>query len=1667
MSRRKKSVYYDETDAGRITGNFFGGGLPHQAVPDWAIKPNKPGLTFVTKTKKGKTLKTDAINSKEMFLIGRHPSCDIVLDHPSVSRRHAALVHHVNGLTYLVDLDTSQGTHVDGTRIEPNRPLQIDEGLQIRFGNDPCRYEIETILEKVVYRSCFFFDKDNSWRIQSQYITTHPWFNNFILLVIVVNCMSMAMMDPVDSSNPRNSVIETLEVPFLMIFTVELVLKVVADGFIMHEGSYLRDGWNILDFVVVVSGYSTFLDAGVNVSALRTVRVLRPLRTISTIPELRLLVATVISSMPLLMNVLGLLCFMFLLFSILGMSLFGGALRGRCFYNGVAAAEDSFLPREVCGYRACPDIFNSTLGEYVQGECIKGDIDDNPNNGVTNFDNVGWSLLTAFQCATLEGWSDILYWTQDGSSPYVWIYFVALVTFISFFVVNLLLAVISTTFDKEAHEDDDDDELYRRKRNADEEDDRSVSSDGDSKDGDDDSLAYQDEPELLTVADLERKERSKPVWEPDRTPGWKWARRIVEHPKFVPIIVLFISINTVVMTTSHYDEPDWLKDLQFYANFVFTGVFAGELVLKVGGLGIAEYTADSFNNFDAVIVFASILELFLPGSSGISVLRTFRLLRAFKLARSWVGLRRLLNTVLLSVASIGYFSCLMVLFIFIYSMMGMQMYGGEMYTSLTEDGERAEIPRANFDDFLASFTTVFQIITGENWNTVMYDAIYCCNTGLSILFFVSLFVLGQYIVLNLFLVLLLQHFGESDDDVEDDASDVFDSDDEDESDDDDLENTEVEKRKEKYRILKEEGNSLYVFAPRSRIRMFCHWCTNHTYFEPVILFLIALNSVALCFDDSGVVEDSTKYKVLYCLDIFFTSCFTIEFLMKVIVVGFVVGDNSYLRDSWNVIDFVIVTSSLLNLVISADLSFMKAFRSVRALRPLRAVSRVPELKVVVNALFATFPPMMNVVVVCGLFYIIFGVLGVELWAGRMNYCLGGGNEVKFSLDKDACESAGYLWFKPHYSFDNIFEALLTLFEITSLEAWPDIMWAGVDATNPEEHPIENNNRSYIFFFVAFVVVGSFFLLNLFVGIVIDTFTKLKQEYDGSALLTETQRDWIEVQRMCVLANPKHMIAEPASLFRAFCFRIVTSMVFEGFILACIVVSTVSMATRHYDMSESEEEKRDFGNKLFTGIFLAEVILKIAAFGRHLYFNDPWNRFDFVISIATLPGAFWSGAGISYVRMIRIARIFRVIESAGSVRALLKTIYLSLPTLLNVGSLLLLVFFIYATLGMTMFGTVKHSIYVTRHNNFENFPNAMLLLFRISTGESWNGVMSDCAIEDECEGTEEEIAFKATFPYSGCCSSQSDIDNCGSESIAKLYFVSFQVLGSFILLNLFIAVILENFDNFNRLEELPLQSHHVRKFKMVWATLDPFATQYIRAKDLEYLLVNVGPPLGLPPDASRRQVLVTIRILHLPHYHGKVHFEDVLLALAKKIAVPGVPRDVLQAASVARSDKRPPPEWEILRKKGGKALQVLGTDVESDELKPSQNYSPEAFHAATVLQSAYRGFQARKKVGFMRRTDRPKPTRDTIHASVYKLIRTAEEMRCKSHGTYVEYTEKHPAEVDDSSDGEDDKSDAVSSSTRTGDNHSEDNYDDASYFDGSTSAMTSAITGSTSFLTGGD
>ncbi|XP_069393074.1 calcium channel, voltage-dependent, L type, alpha 1D subunit, a isoform X12 [Paralichthys olivaceus] len=1478
-------------------------------------------------------------------------------------------------------------------------------------------------------------------------------FDIFILIAIFANCMALAVYVPFpeDDSNSINHDLETVEYAFLIIFTIETFLKIIAYGLVMHQNAYVRNGWNMLDFVIVVIGlFSVVLElltkdekpegeledhpsmhghggkpGGFDVKALRAFRVLRPLRLVSGVPSLQVVLNSIIKAMVPLLHIALLVLFVIIIYAIIGLELFIGKMHATCYMPGSdMTAEEDPAPCAISGHgRQCP-INGTVCREGWQG----------PNGGITNFDNFLFAMLTVFQCITMEGWTDVLYWMNDAMGfELPWVYFVSLVIFGSFFVLNLVLGVLSGEFSKEREKAKarGDFQKLREKQQLEEDLKGYLDWITQAEDIDPDNEDEADEESKrnrVTLADLTEKKKGRFGWfsqssdthasvpasetesvntenqngEDEKTPccgalcqkiskskfsrRWRrWnrfcrrkCRLAVKSVPFYWLVIILVFLNTLTISSEHYDQPLWLTQVQDVANKVLLALFTCEMLVKMYSLGLQAYFVSLFNRFDCFVVCGGItetilVELEIMSPLGISVFRCVRLLRIFKVTRHWQSLSNLVASLLNSMKSIASLLLLLFLFIIIFSLLGMQVFGGKF------NFDETQTKRSTFDNFPQALLTVFQILTGEDWNAVMYDGIMAyggpSSSGMIVCFyFIILFICGNYILLNVFLAIAVDNLADAESlntdegDKKGDKKEEEKDEKEEEEDNDDAaaeeEDPEVPSgprpvisdlvKKEKITPIP-EGSAFFIFSTTNPVRVFCHKLINHHIFTNLILVFIMLSSVSLAAEDP-IRNFSARNIILGYFDYAFTAIFTVEIVLKMTTYGAFLHKGAFCRNYFNLLDLLVVGVSLVSFGIqSSAISVVKILRVLRVLRPLRAINRAKGLKHVVQCVFVAIRTIGNIMIVTTLLQFMFACIGVQLFKGKFYRCT---DEAKSSSEECKGTYILYkegdvnqptihkrLWHNSDFNFDNVLMAMMALFTVSTFEGWPALLYKAIDSNRENLGPIYNYRVEISIFFIIYIIIIAFFMMNIFVGFVIVTFQEQGEKEYKNCELDKNQRQCVEY---ALKARPLRRYI-PKNPYQYKFWYVVNSTGFEYIMFVLIMLNTLCLAVQHYGQSATFNYVMDILNMVFTAVFTVEMVLKLIAFKPRHYFADAWNTFDALIVVGSVVDIAITEVNntedsarisITFFRLFRVMRLVKLLSRGEGIRTLLWTFIKSFQALPYVALLIAMLFFIYAVIGMQMFGKIAmvDGTHINRNNNFQTFPQAVLLLFRCATGEAWQEIMLAC--------------------MSGkLCDPESDYNpgeemTCGS-GFAIIYFITFYMLCAFLIINLFVAVIMDNFDYLTRDWSI-LGPHHLDEFKRIWSEYDPEAKGRIKHLDVVTLLRRIQPPLGFGKLCPHRVACKRLVAMNMPlNSDGTVMFNATLFALVRTALKIKTEGNLEQANEELRAVIK-----KIWKRTSMKLLDQVVPPAGDDEVTVGK------FYATFLIQDYFRKFKKRKEEGLV-------------------------------------------------------------------------------------------------------
>ncbi|XP_044859349.1 sodium channel protein type 4 subunit alpha-like isoform X3 [Mauremys mutica] len=1461
---------------------------------------------------------------------------------------------------------------------------------------------------------------------------------------------------------------EYVEFTFAGIYTCEILIKVLASGFVWNQFTFLRDPWNIVDLIVIVITYVSLFLPKQKVSFLRIFRLLRSLKAISVIPELKVIVNALIQSIKKLADVMILTVFCLSVFALVGVQLFMGNLKMKCVRNNTAfdqkLCDDAKISHVkesdicyrmnnsqdvlLCGFSwelgSCPlthvtllpggvgnnkgqvqylevrteenqfelphsylGKLNTTLGASKSKECPENyscqKIGDNPDFGYTSFDHFGWAFLSVFRLMTQDNWERLYRQTiRTSGKPYM-IFFLVVIFLCSFYLFNLILAVVTMAYEEQNNATlaktqakkklcQEAEELLRKEQEQ-------ISADSVSN-----PVRRQ---RIMSATNIianatKSKQKCPSCWNRfaqkyliwDCCPLWiqlkEKVKLIVMDPFTDLTVTVCIVVNTIFMALEHHKMTKALRNMIITGNKVFTGIFTAEMIFKIIALDPYYYFQQGWNIFDSIIVMIGLISTILEQN-----LTVFRLLRIFKLSKSWQALNKLVKIMCQSVGALGSLQLVLGITVFIFAAVGTQVFGKCYCNSpkLSTDDLRWHMI-----DFFHSFLIIFRILCGE-WIETLWGCMEVATKELCLPFFLLVLVVGNLVVLNLFIALLLNSCNTDDPATPDEAEkrtklqlafsrirmglqfvihitgdlcckilrqglktmtntkvtvkvtaqnvggnyhaaiDMGEN----------YTDNGIYQNKEKSPMAKEyedfmtnsntfvcvplaeaefysedydDENSTYtemeytamelagitqstekLDAPKDcftegcvqcalccavditkfpgstwwRFRKTCYRIVQHSWFETFIIFIILLSSATLAFEDIYLKEYATIQYLLVLADIMFAYIFLLEMFLKWVAYGF----QKYFTDFWCLLDFFIVCVSFINVSSQERPELcasqnIKSFRTLRALRPLRALSRLEGIKVVVYALVGAIPSIMNVMLVCLVVWLPFNIIGVKEFRGKFWKCTNKSSDLIDQIkSRNDCEihnqSQSLKWENAKVTFDHVGMGYLALLQVATFKGWMDIMYAAVDSRDVDLQPVYEHHLYMYLYFVCFIMIGSFFMMNLFIGVVINNFNQQRKKLGGDhVFLTKEQKKYYNALKKLGSKKPQKPIPRPLNKYQGFFFDIVSSKAFEITIVTLICLNMIIMMLTSEDQDKKSKDILEIINKVFVAIFTGECIMKILAL-RHYFFTDGWNIFDLLVVILSLVSVgvavvLKSPSLLRIIRLVRISRILRLIRQAQGIRTLLFTLLMSLPALFNIGLLLFLIMYIYAILGMSFFACAHWDGGIDNIFNFQTFGGSMLCLFQITTSAGWDGFLNPFL-----------------RPRSDSCAPNLNIqhiDNtsCVNSSVAIIYFVSYVIISFLIVINMYIAVILENLNVATEESTEPLCEDDFDMFYEIWGKFDSEATQFIEYSALSDFADALEKPLRVSKPNK-----IQLIVMDLPLFSGdRIYYWDILLAFIKRV-----------------------------------------------------------------------------------------------------------------------------------------------------------------------------------------
>lgn len=1337
-------------------------------------------------------------------------------------------------------------------------------------------------------------------------ILRYRFFEPGVSFLIFANTAMLAYCSPAwrnDAASETVRIVDSVDVLFTVAYTCEILIRMAAYG--MHTPtttatpSFVASYYNLLDLAVVCLAYMSYLIEllgldfdSIRPNLFRSLRVLRLVHSVRFFSSTRAILTSLGRAATYLSNVVLLFAFFFCVYGILGIALFGGVLRISCV--DITNATGSTLIHDDWGgtvgdYVNCPPSIHCTAEEACQI------VSEGTRGGFAGFDSLPYAILTLISTTTGDNWNEIAYALMDtdaNMAAYAIPVMLSITFLLTLVALNIFVAIIGAVFADVR----DASQLSAFSESAGLAD--YLSDESESEDELEDLVEIGWD-ENLNYAVPRGRNWSKPAYHVES------FEAVVASPYFDGFVTFAIVGNTVSLTYPHFGMSDSEHDVISTIEFTFLVIFVIEMLVKIVGLGFGRYWSVGWNKLDFIVNNLALVETFFGSTADGEwptagrVLRLMRVFRAARIARL-LSKSDSLQRLYIAVSQSG--EAVVNLFVFtmfclgVFSLFGMHMLGD------MQDFEQAglewldegtgrpnTVPRPVFDTVLTSFISCFLMMTGDRWKVTMYTYMQTHGWTASF-FFVLLWMLCTCVMLNLFVAVILENFGLEDKTKVDKQKEIFER---------SLKPT-VQRNWWNETAMKtplkgvlsrleeqhgEESASFFIFSPTNGFRVACTRLRMSNVFELLITLVIAVSGAMVAYEGAPGSLSDEELRIVQVMDYVFLGLFWTECFVRAVSRGFILSKNAYITDGWNKIDLVVIILCTIGAIIPEFRELQGVVKLGRLLRPLRLLDQYEGMHIIFKALTMAFVDLIGVIFLQFVLLIIFGIIGINLFMGTFYRCDDGSVFGQLDCVGSFVSSEGALqnpiWDNPGFSFDSIFDAMKTLFVVSTGSGWSEILYTAIDSTQVGMQPRRDNFPEAGLFFVVFIFLSSFAVINLFIGVLIHVFGIAS----GAGLHTTAQRKWSLMKIIVSQMRPTNIKARRRAGMRGFVYDIVTHDSFEALVTMVIVLNIAAM------LSNTTPEPLWWGDALehlnlwCLIFFTLEGALKVYGLSWPTYWRDNWNRLDCVIVFASwtvkavdtfLADDLLPPGVLQVLRCLRVIRLVLLLKQLPGLRQVFRTFFVSLPEVGEIFILLSLVIFIYACVGMFLFGYTEGrglSPYGSM-GHFNNFGSSVMLLIQIATGMDMVYIISDL-----------EVSSPYCTPGIAGATDPAEVHgNCGSW-LAFPYMASYYVLSEFLMLNMIIAIIMEHFESSKSTDELEVSPEDLQHYKNTWHG-------HVTMKGLEELpyaqmaafLEDLGEPLGSPckPIPPRWLNMVLHQVEDMwprPPNQRAVGFTEMLMTLA--------------------------------------------------------------------------------------------------------------------------------------------------------------------------------------------
>ncbi|CAD8208793.1 unnamed protein product [Paramecium pentaurelia] len=994
----------------------------------------------------------------------------------------------------------------------------------------------------------------------------------------------------------------------------------------------------------------------------------------------------------------------------------------------------------------------------------------------------------------------------------------------------------------------------------------------------------------------------------------KYINRIVSS-KFTEIALdLLIFINFTFLSLYGIADASIISEVED----IITILLSIETFLRYCSISFKELSKSNESILQTLIVILNFIEYTMSDYMTNLTEQNLRLIRGTKCLLFYRCLKY--NGMAVTIGHIAsktfksyiYLTFLMFVVIFLYALVGMEVYAGEF------DQNDLLGQLHSYDNILKSFMTVFNIMTNDDWYGV-----FVLGTGINetfgTVYSYSMVIILNYLTYGLVLAILLDGFSKYLDrqifsEIEDSEQSIMQSSNNEQLDTENtlqqieinpivqnqqLDQIKSRKSKQKTALIQHLINSirqinqkildaspelyngiqceqsLFIFNKTNHFRMMCMMIARSKFYNlindvslsaSIIIFIIQT------YNDYEENKETYPQEVQFYLNIILA----VEYIINVIAKGLFIDIGSHFNSIWQIVDVFYLISFFFQY--EKDYYVKPIFQILLYFgyfRPFNLLNRIKFLNVLSSALYQSLVDILNVLLTLFSVWIIFGVYGIILYEGQFGFCE---DKMQFRLNYEECIQQNKTWVNFKHNFDNITMAIPTLFTVSTFDGWGEMLQIAQNSDSRNVGPVPFNSYIHTYvFFITFCFIGSMFFLSLFTGVLFSNL-KANQSKIEQGEFNQNQKEFIEISEIITKDIPIFS-TPPDNIIRRLASIIMNNSAMQSFFFLILLLDVVNNILFHSGMNMKYLDIINYIHHAFSIFITIWSLLQYLALGLFRFFDNHWRQFLLILNLIAITDLaidlkynwvetyYYSSPLTEYYRLYRLCfalrslRLILIFQGLINIQRLMRVMVYALPFLGKIFFILIDTMLVFALFGCQLYGQIDSGQIMDDQINFHNIAQAMLTLFKCASGDDWRTIMTD------------------TMHHNPNCSTDSSY--CGS-TYNQIYFFLFMLLSNYVFLNLFVLGLIEQFESFFQVQNSIIQTYveNEDRIKTIWCKYSPETQgKAMHYKFLCRFLLDLGSPLGRGKeenlwDAAKQASAFKLKCDH----HGYIQYNQLIYEL---------------------------------------------------------------------------------------------------------------------------------------------------------------------------------------------